>query len=434
MDLLAQACGLQLQDFAGQDSDVLMQVHLPDGRRVFRTAQEAQDPASIEILGKGAPAFWQWQTRIAQAVWSLALRKFPFPPQTAVEASKLWQSATDWLFEQPKHLTQLPELALAAFHPLWQFVPPENPVLHWFLDGQLLISAQTTLRSANALYAAAALDLPRRGVRHLSGGMGAIAEKLVAVILQNGGQVLYRHTVERIVLENGRVIAVEVGGRNAGSFSTRRVVANLTPWNVRALLGDACPRILRQLPELPNGWGAFVLHLAVARSVFPANTPLHSQLLAPAIQHGAPFGEGNSAFLSISPTWDLSRVAPCECAVTISTHTALAQWQAYRADRQTYSQAKERLSEKLLDLAERTFPHLREAIRFSMSGSPITYAFYTRRSAGWVGGFPQVNLWQSQSPAILPGLWLVGDSIFPGQSTAAVALGGLRVAESVAQW
>jgi hypothetical protein len=29
------------------------------------------------------------------------------------------------------------------------------------------------------------------------------------------------------------------------------------------------------------------------------------------------------------------------------------------------------------------------------------------------------------------GLWMVGDSIFPGQSTAAVALGGLRVARAI---
>jgi hypothetical protein len=34
-------------------------------------------------------------------------------------------------------------------------------------------------------------------------------------------------------------------------------------------------------------------------------------------------------------------------------------------------------------------------------------------------------------PRLGPGLWLVGDSIFPGQSTAATALGGLRVAQQV---
>jgi hypothetical protein len=31
----------------------------------------------------------------------------------------------------------------------------------------------------------------------------------------------------------------------------------------------------------------------------------------------------------------------------------------------------------------------------------------------------------------LPNVWMVGDSIFPGQSTAAVALGGLRVARAI---
>jgi hypothetical protein len=34
---------------------------------------------------------------------------------------------------------------------------------------------------------------------------------------------------------------------------------------------------------------------------------------------------------------------------------------------------------------------------------------------------------------VRPGLWLVGDSIFPGQSTLAAAIGGVRTAESVAR-
>jgi phytoene dehydrogenase-like protein len=31
----------------------------------------------------------------------------------------------------------------------------------------------------------------------------------------------------------------------------------------------------------------------------------------------------------------------------------------------------------------------------------------------------------------MPGVWLVGDSIFPGQSTAGVTLGAMRVAAEV---
>ena len=72
------------------------------------------------------------------------------------------------------------------------------------LDAQLLIAAQTTSRYANALYGASALDLPRRGVAHAEGGMGAIAGKLVEAVRRNGGQVHLRQEVTRIAVERRR--------------------------------------------------------------------------------------------------------------------------------------------------------------------------------------------------------------------------------------
>ena len=53
-----------------------------------------------------------------------------------------------------------------------------------------------------------------------------------------------------------------------------------------------------------------------------------------------------------------------------------------------------------------------------------TFQFFTRRPLGLVGGYPQTSLFHVNSPATqLPNLWQVGDSIFPGQSTAGVTLG-----------
>jgi phytoene dehydrogenase-like protein len=49
-----------------------------------------------------------------------------------------------------------------------------------------------------------------------------------------------------------------------------------------------------------------------------------------------------------------------------------------------------------------------------------------------VGGFPQTSLFKARGPRTgVPNLWLVGDSIFPGQSTAGVTLGAMRVAAEV---
>ena len=80
---------------------------------------------------------------------------------------------------------------------------------------------------------------------------------------------------------------------------------------------------------------------------------------------------------------------------------------------------------------EIALPGLRDAAKLVLPGTPVTFQRFTHRYLGWVGGFPQTDLFQTLAPRLLPGVWMVGDSIFPGQSTAAVALGGLRVAQDV---
>jgi phytoene dehydrogenase-like protein len=85
----------------------------------------------------------------------------------------------------------------------------------------------------------------------------------------------------------------------------------------------------------------------------------------------------------------------------------------------------------MLSAAERVLPALRPAAKLILPGTPVTFQRFTRRAFGWVGGFPQTSLFRTWAPRLTPDLWMVGDSIFPGQSTAAVALGGLRVARAV---
>ncbi len=51
-----------------------------------------------------------------------------------------------------------------------------------------------------------------------------------------------------------------------------------------------------------------------------------------------------------------------------------------------------------------------------MDGTPVTFQRFTGRSLGWVGGFPQTSLFRAWGPRLGRRLWLVGDSIFPGQS------------------
>jgi phytoene dehydrogenase-like protein len=298
--------------------------------------------------------------------------------------------------------------------------------LRLFVDAQLLIAAQTTSRHANALYGAAALDLPRRGVAHAERGLGTIADTLVQAVRHNGGEVHFRQEARRIVMERARPVAVET--KKGRSFPADVVIANLPPWNVRLLLGEHAPRRLRNLPERPQRvWGAFMVYAGLDGAIAPGDLPLHHQVVL-----GEPMGNGNTVFLSLSPAWDDGRAPQGRRTLTMSTHTELEPWwDLFERDREAYESRKQAYTRRVLSAAEVALPGLRDATELILPGTPVTFQRFTRRAWGWVGGFPQTSLFRAWGSRLAPGLWMVGDSIFPGQSVPAVALGGVRVANAL---
>ena len=78
-------------------------------------------------------------------------------------------------------------------------------------------------------------------------------------------------------------------------------------------------------------------------------------------------------------------------------------------------------------MAGRALPGLAahpEGVRLLLPGTPITFARFTRRTEGRVGGLPQTSLGAAFPPRVLQNLWLVGDSIFPGAEQRLDAPGG----------
>lgn len=417
MARVAAATGVT--DWPVKPVDAAISVHLPGQQPILRWGDVRRWGEHEAAFGAGSHRFWQWQERAADALWALALQSPPFPPQSLSEVTALARTGLSRL---------RPDLMLDALRPAAVHLRGHSAALRLFVDGQLLIAAQTTAARANALYAAAALDLPRRGVVEVQGGMGALADALVTAIRAHGGNVHFRHEVTQVTpaADGGWVAHTKRGA----IFSADQILFNLPPWNSRALLRDAAPAaLIRRTAQPVNGWGAFVLYLGVEARAFPLDGPLHHQVL-----RGEPLGEGNSVFISISPAHDASRAPVGKRALTLSTHTTLDPWwHLFEHNRPAYDARKDAYTERLLQAAESIFPSLRGAVSLLMPGTPVTFERFTRRTRGWVGGFPQTSLLRGWGPRLGPRLWMVGDSIFPGQSVAAVALGGLRVAEAVYQ-
>jgi C-3',4' desaturase CrtD len=424
MDQVAHALGID--SWPAHPAEPGMVVHMPGGGSITRWGDERRWQEYLDAFGAGAESFWRWQEQTADALWDLAMRLPPWLPQTSGQLIQLFSKGAAWASSNPRRNLH-PLLLTDAFRPLGAHLKGMPESLRLFVDAQLLISAQATSQSTNALYGAAALDLPRRGIVHLRGGMEAIPTILTETVRRHGGKVLFRKEVTHIVSKKGKVVGVET--RRGEYFPAQVVIANLPAENIRALTMDRSgnPPDTDKPPAPQHGWGAFILYIGLDESAIPAGLTLHHQII-----QGEPLGENNSVFLSISPIWDTDRAPDGKRAITLSTHTDLRPWwQLYQHDRDGYEARKLEYSQRMMETARRAIPGIENASELVLPATPVTFQRFTRRAWGWVGGYPQTSLFRSQNPRRLPGLWMVGDSIFPGQSVPAVALGGLRVAADV---
>ena len=413
---LAQMLGLT---WPISPADPAWVVHLPNGRSVTQWADPDQWRAERQAAFPHSEPFWQTQELLAQLAWDIASRPFPWPPRSMADGLTLLRAI------RPSTLRAIPYL----FSSISRLIPTADPMFRTFLDAQLLISVQTTAAHAGALYGSTALDLPRRGVNHITGGIGMLAHTLVDWIRAHGGEVHFRQQVERIGVEGGRAKTVTT---NKGlHLSADNIVANVTPWALAQLLGaETPPSLRREVRQRGPTWGAFTLYLGLDGAELPPLPASHHQIIR---DHTRPLGEANSVFVSLSKEGDDSRAPAGHRTATLSTHTDVDSWWRLRYTNQAaYHARRDRYVERMLSVAETAVPGLRQAIRLCLPGTPVTFQFYTRRPQGMVGGFPQTSLFNVRGPATgLPNLWLVGDSIFPGQSTAGVTLGGMRVAAEV---
>ena len=402
-------------------ADPAWQVHLPDGQTVTQWSDRDRWHEELDSTFPHSGRFWRTQEMLADVSWDISSRPFPWPPQTARDFISLAKAM------RPSTVRALPYL----FHKVGDFAPQDDPMFAAFLDGQLLISAQTTAASADALYGSAALDLPRRGVNHVRGGIGSLADTLVDWIRINGGEVLFRQQVKHIEVRNERAVGIitKRGLRLEGDT----ILANVTPWALADLLGEATPnRLRREISERPATWGAFTLYLGLNSEYLPDQKTGNHQVIVDA---GQPLGEGNSVFISLADPEDTRRAPAGKRPATLSTHTAVTPWwQLYQSDRQAYHERRAEYTDRMLDAAEKAIPGIRQATELCLPGTPVTFDQFTHRPQGMVGGFPQTSLWSARGPRTgIDHLWLVGDSIFPGQSTAGVTLGAMRVAADVLQ-
>ncbi|SES36864.1 phytoene desaturase family protein [Salisediminibacterium halotolerans] len=299
-----------------------------------------------------------------------------------------------------------------------------------FINGTLLDSMQTTYEHVHLLLGATALNVYHEGAYYVEGGLYRLAEELVESIKINGGT----------VKKPSRVVAVARGNERRWSVKDHRgrhweadnVVFNTGINNAADLLPSAhrdklSKKFIRHsVPE--KQWGAATMYAAVKEDVIPPDAALFYQVLVDPAQ---PAEEENHFFVSLSAHKDLKRAPEGFRTITVSSHIRIENWQSQYA----YDDKKAKFIAAVKRELETLFPGFNQAAVHFESGGPVAWERFVLRKSGTVGGLPQTRenaLWNAVSHReIGSGLWLCGDTVYPGAGTIGAASSGVHVARSI---
>lgn len=390
---------------------------IPPDRAAFIDRLAAQPGADRARLD----AFFAHQKRLADVLWALFRRPEllpPFGPGALVEH----------LRRLPRYLPLLgvvgrPLLSLVRRHGLEGFRP-----LRTYLDAVSQITVQASAAEAEAPFAVATMDYYFRGTGHVHGGIGRLARELARAVARSGGEVRFADRVKALRPRPGGGWHVET---RKGDLVAPVVIANLVPHRVRALAGlpeGTSPRLDRLARRVAGGWGAVMLYLVV-RPDAPEHAAAHHMELVQ--DEAAPFLEGNHLFVSVSGRDETDRAPDGRRTVTVSTHVDADALRRLPEDARAAKVAA--VQAHMRRGLEALAPRLWAGVEREMPGSPRTFERFVGRDWGYVGGIPRrvglANYLDAWPRPVSPGLYLVGDSVFPGQSTLATAIGGLKLVD-----
>jgi C-3',4' desaturase CrtD len=379
--------------------------------------------ADTDVPFQKVDAFWQQVFRLSDFVWRVSERNRAFPPTR-------WQDYLELLKKNP--ITDFPNLRFlfrSTLSVIQQYGLDKSPAFVAFCNEQLMITAQATTEKVAMLYAAPCLSYTSSANFYAYGGMIKIAETLVQSLQQNGGEIQYREPVTSIErISNTFRLTTETGK----TFDAANVVSNATIWNMMSMTSGAMQQHFEKLSQkFSFGWGALTMSLAV-KDTLDKNLTLHHQFI---LDKKIPHCDSDSFFVSLSMPDDTERQPDGVRLLAVSTHTGVERWVN---ENPNYDTEKKEVEAFILNQLEVRLPGFKkENIIFKTVSTPKSWQDWTWRKFGRVGGIPNtmdktiLDLVGAETG--FEGLYLVGDTVYPGQGIAGVCLSGQNAVHRILQ-
>ena len=299
-----------------------------------------------------------------------------------------------------------------------------------FLNLQLKLYSQEDVFNTAALYGCTVLQMSQNphGLFHLKGSMQALSEALEVSLEENGVNILFKEKVNFLKYDSKNKfwkVLTKKGSKNF-EYISQDVIYTPPP---QSLIKNLDPKLesfdtySKNMKSLPEPSGALVFYSAISKDNLENVTSNHYQIVD---------DELGSLFISLSENGD-GRAPVGEITLIASVFTNIHDWQGINKD--LYLIKKDYFLNKISNAIEKKFRISSENWLHRELATPRSFERWTNRPKGIVGGLGQnpdiFGIFGLSSRTPMRGLWLCGDSIYPGEGTAGVSQSAVMVARQI---
>jgi phytoene dehydrogenase-like protein len=284
----------------------------------------------------------------------------------------------------------------------------EDPLLKALLASQWM---DYGLPPSNSAFAIHALIVSHYlgGAWYPEGGSGVIAEGAQRIIESAGGKVLINHEVERVIVEGGRAVGVDVRlkGRMTESpvrFNAPVVVSDAGAWNTFTKLLPPSVNVpfLTELNELTSarhpGCAVVTLYLGLDRHPGCMGFRGENYWIFEGLDHDAMLSKQDELLDGVLRGCYLSFPSLKESGAKHHTAEIIAPLsyaslekfrdEPWRRRSEPYRQMKDNMSRAMLNAVDRHYPDFSKMVVFSELSTPLTTEHFTAHPRGSIYGVP----------------------------------------------
>tara|TARA_Y100001968_G_scaffold332963_1_gene393299 strand:+ start:2777 stop:4282 length:1506 start_codon:yes stop_codon:yes gene_type:complete len=380
--------------------------------------------AEREMQFPGSRKFWQVCSLIHQSNWTFSNNNPVLPISNFWDFSQLFKALA------PSNLFTGILLKSTIFDLLRLCGVSKDERLIKFLNLQLKLYSQEDIYNTAALYGSTVLQMCQQphGLWHLKKSMQSLSEALEESLQKNGVNIIFDQEVNSMIFDNINN-CWQVSAKSKKHFFkyyANNVIYTPPPQSLLKNLEDTLNKkksYKNRLKNLPQPSGALVFYSALKRENIKNISSNHYQIVSK---------ELDSLFVSISEEGD-GRAPNGELTLIASLFTKTKDW--FNLEKSEYVLKKKEYLKKISFELEIQFDIAPENWLHKELATPLGFEKWTKRPNGIVGGLGQnpniFGLFGLSSRTPFKGLWLCGDSIYPGEGTAGVSQSALMVSRQI---